>query len=244
MKTLAVINCKKGKADSPKPAAELYNSQTFNAMVKFITSYYDDYVILSALHGVVHPTDVLEPYSYTFKTNGYAGGDKVDSSDIALWAQKIIDHDVWGEYDIVDFHVSYDYWFPIRHHFGKDTKSSLIILPHNTGHVAKAYNNLAEKYNAGDDVCVYGYKDNRQSTYNTSGVRNYHHPVHGSVACTANELAKRFGPLDVPTIVRIGACRWNSCWQHKGWVVDERLIPVLDFDTKRQMWYINSYKNQ
>lgn len=59
---VGVISCCKEKLDRPAPARELYRSRLFRAASEWIETRTDRWVILSALHGVVDPDTILEPY--------------------------------------------------------------------------------------------------------------------------------------------------------------------------------------
>ena len=59
---VGVIACCKTKLDRAAPARELYCSPLFLASMGWIERRVDQWVILSAKHGVVDPDQVLEPY--------------------------------------------------------------------------------------------------------------------------------------------------------------------------------------
>ena len=49
----------------PLPAARLYTSALFLGRVRYVSKTCDQWFILSALHGVVEPDHVLQPYNVT-----------------------------------------------------------------------------------------------------------------------------------------------------------------------------------
>jgi len=68
---LFLIACSKTKLPRPAPAAELYNSPLF----KFSRQYaekHGEYLILSAEHGLVNPSHLVEPYDTTLADLGVA----------------------------------------------------------------------------------------------------------------------------------------------------------------------------
>lgn len=67
-----LVGCVKQKRDEPAPARDLYVSPLFRKRRAHAERTCDDWVILSALHGVVSPEQVLEPYDSTLKTMGAA----------------------------------------------------------------------------------------------------------------------------------------------------------------------------
>ncbi|WP_084555356.1 DUF6884 domain-containing protein [[Phormidium ambiguum] IAM M-71] len=59
---IGLIACVSKKRKETSPASELYISQWFKAAKKYILSMEIDYFILSAKHGILHPTQTIEPY--------------------------------------------------------------------------------------------------------------------------------------------------------------------------------------
>lgn len=62
---LHLIACSSGKLDRPAPARDLYTSDLFRKSVAYVESIGAPWVVLSALHGVVKPDTVIEPYDVT-----------------------------------------------------------------------------------------------------------------------------------------------------------------------------------
>jgi hypothetical protein len=61
--TLALVSCTKRKLQGHWPAADLYSASAgFRAAYAYARKRADNVVILSAKHGAVRPTDVLEHY--------------------------------------------------------------------------------------------------------------------------------------------------------------------------------------
>lgn len=65
---IGLVGCVKEKATQPAVAAELYTSALFRGRRRFVESSCDEWWILSALHGLLHPEEVLEPYDVTLKS--------------------------------------------------------------------------------------------------------------------------------------------------------------------------------
>jgi len=63
MKPLFLIACSAAKLDHPAPAAELYTGQAFKLAKAAAAAAGADVLILSALHGVVRPDQVIAPYN-------------------------------------------------------------------------------------------------------------------------------------------------------------------------------------
>lgn len=59
---IMLVGCSGPKADYPRPAKDLYQSPLFRAARQYAEQHGDDWRILSAKYGVVHPDDVIAPY--------------------------------------------------------------------------------------------------------------------------------------------------------------------------------------
>lgn len=64
---IGLVGCVKEKAGGPRPAKDLYVSTLFSGRRSFVERTCDEWWILSAEHGLVHPDDVLAPYDVTLK---------------------------------------------------------------------------------------------------------------------------------------------------------------------------------
>jgi hypothetical protein len=62
---IGLVGCVKEKRDRAAPAADLYTSTLFVGRRRYVERSCDEWWILSAEHGLVSPTDVLEPYDVT-----------------------------------------------------------------------------------------------------------------------------------------------------------------------------------
>ena len=66
MKGIGLVSCTKSKAGHAMPAKNLYlPSSLFRKARAYCERTYDDWYILSAKHGVLHPESVVEPYDVT-----------------------------------------------------------------------------------------------------------------------------------------------------------------------------------
>jgi hypothetical protein len=68
MKTCILVACGMSKTPGPMPARDLYTSTLFKAGRAYAEKFSDRWYILSALHGVVEPHTVLDPYDVTLRT--------------------------------------------------------------------------------------------------------------------------------------------------------------------------------
>jgi hypothetical protein len=67
---IGLIGCVKQKANGPKAAKDLYTSTLFIGRRRYVESNCDEWWILSAAHGLVHPADELEPYDVALNDAG------------------------------------------------------------------------------------------------------------------------------------------------------------------------------
>ena len=61
---IGLVGCVKKKGPVAAPAEELYVSPLFVGRRRFVESTCDRWFILSALHGLVDPHEVIEPYDH------------------------------------------------------------------------------------------------------------------------------------------------------------------------------------
>lgn len=62
---VVLVGCVKGKLDRPAPAQDLYTSTLFRLRRRYAEGHASDrWAILSALHGLVMPTEELAPYNW------------------------------------------------------------------------------------------------------------------------------------------------------------------------------------
>ncbi|MFN7917869.1 MAG: hypothetical protein U0Q55_21155 [Vicinamibacterales bacterium] len=65
--TVVLVSCVKSKGAAPAAAKDLYTSPLFRYMRRYAEHHADAWFILSAEHGLLHPTQVISPYERTLK---------------------------------------------------------------------------------------------------------------------------------------------------------------------------------
>jgi hypothetical protein len=65
--TVVLISCSKSKLTKKAPARDLYTGRLFRKSVSWAESQGYTWYIVSALYGLVHPDQSLEPYDFTLK---------------------------------------------------------------------------------------------------------------------------------------------------------------------------------
>jgi len=69
---IGLVGCVKEKARSPRPARDLYISDLFRGRRAYVERSCNEWWILSAKYGLVHPDEMLAPYDETLKKAGRA----------------------------------------------------------------------------------------------------------------------------------------------------------------------------
>src|SRR4051794_37671453 len=69
---VGLVGCVKGKRHYAAPAADLYTSALFKGRIRWVAQTCDRWFILSAKHGLLAPSDVLEPYDDTLNAKSRA----------------------------------------------------------------------------------------------------------------------------------------------------------------------------
>lgn len=87
--TLTLVSCCGPKIDCIAPARELYRSTMFQKSARWAERNGDNWLVLSARHGLVRPEEMLEPYDQTLKAMTKAQRDAWAShvaSQLRAWA--------------------------------------------------------------------------------------------------------------------------------------------------------------
>lgn len=102
---IGFVGCVKTKADVPMPAKDLYISELFKGRRRFVERSCERWWILSALHGLVHPSELLAPYDYTLKT--------ATRPERRAWARRVLQEidrrEPLQPGDVVEVHAGAEY---------------------------------------------------------------------------------------------------------------------------------------
>jgi len=105
LRQIGLVGCVKQKSGRPQHAKDLYLSPLFAGRRQFVEHSCDDWWILSALHGLVHPDEVLAPYNLALKDLG--------RHERREWSRRVLaDIDrrlAFTAGDTVEFHAGADY---------------------------------------------------------------------------------------------------------------------------------------
>ena len=99
---IALVACSATKLGHRAPARELYQGDTFKLVRRILehpASRVDDWAILSAKHGLVLPTDALDPYDL------YLGD--LPTDERAAWHERVLDQiaRAWGTSQVYEIYA-------------------------------------------------------------------------------------------------------------------------------------------
>jgi hypothetical protein len=96
---VGLVGCVKTKLDRPAPARDLYVSPLFRGRRRWVERTCDRWFILSAAHGLVDPSDVLEPYDLALTS--------ASSAERTKWARGVMRslEQVLGDLNKVAFEI-------------------------------------------------------------------------------------------------------------------------------------------
>lgn len=80
-KKVILVSCVKSKRTLSAEAQDLYTSDLFVSMRNYAERNSDEWLILSAEHGVLSPREVIAPYEKTLN--------RMSRSDRLIWAEKV-----------------------------------------------------------------------------------------------------------------------------------------------------------
>lgn len=105
VRRIGLVGCVKKKAALSVQAQDLYVSALFVGRRRYVEASCDEWWILSAKHGLVHPEDLLEPYDLSLKQLG--------RSDRRTWSEHVLrsfDERVGSTADdVVEIHAGAEY---------------------------------------------------------------------------------------------------------------------------------------
>jgi hypothetical protein len=80
-KTIALVSCVSEKTSLPQPAKQLYVSDWFIKASSYAQLVADEWFILSAMHHLVKPDQLIAPYDKTLK--------RMSKQERMLWARRV-----------------------------------------------------------------------------------------------------------------------------------------------------------
>lgn len=95
--TIALVSCVKTKAPEPQKARNLYTSSLFRFSSSYAETITNQWYILSAKYGLVHPDEIIAPYEKTLN--------KMPAAERKAWAADVLESlkDIVGPGDKIVF---------------------------------------------------------------------------------------------------------------------------------------------
>jgi hypothetical protein len=135
-KSLCIINCAAHKKDFKCPASQMYDdSHLFRAARDFAQKNFDEYIILSAKYGVLHPYEMIEPYEDTvmFVPNDLLHSGKpyksLTADEKREWAKNVNANIDWEQYDKIIVLIGGYYLEFLEPYLEKQKNTEIIRLP-------------------------------------------------------------------------------------------------------------------
>lgn len=226
-KILAVINCKALKENKRVPAEQLYRrSKLFRVQLELIKACYDTYVILSASHGVVKPTQEIKPYNIAM-----VKGDRVKTQNVLSkeqkieWANNVINDPIWSEYDEIHFFVSNAYWEPIKTIIDHFSNKKIIHIKQqvNMGLNINRYQEALIHFNKTGKLDL-SIISTQKPSEDPEQARWFFHPIHGKFFGFARHLVKKYPEIDEANLCRVSR---GKAKQTMGWVIDKNKVKYV-----------------
>ena len=145
---IAILGCKRQKQDYKCPADEMYEKAfTYRAQRDFVKVAYDDYYIFSSKYGIIHHTQVIEPYDVTLedtvmKYQIARTSTEANITEVEQSIKDFVENNVDNE---LHFHVTLGYWKYVKP-YSKTHNIKHIKQQKNTGMVKERYYEALEKW--------------------------------------------------------------------------------------------------
>jgi len=237
MRRIAIISCKSKKQDYTCSADEMYSpSFVYKTQREFCKKAYDDYYIISSKYGIIHPTQIIEPYDITLAMNTHSKSFK--EVNIQSWDEKmlgLIDKQLnWMKSQgwEIDYHTSNIYYSLLP----KETKAKVnyIKQPRGVGASKPLYDNAINMLDTHTlDKCLDSII-NPPKTKNPEEPKWFYHPVFGEAFGKAHQIAKDYPEscIDEGNLHKVSVGKQP---QARGWVRDKILLDKL-YQTDSGQW--------
>ena len=236
-KRIAIVSCKSRKQDYVCSANEMYSpSHLYKAQREFFIKGYDDYYIISSKYGIIHHSQIIEPYDITL---GAHSNNMTKNQNIECWSveklefiNKQLEWMINKEWKI-DFHVSKVYYSPLSNDI--KTKVNYIKQPRGVNNVKPIYEAATTLLdNKSLDECLKFISEKKVAKYHESS-KWFYHPNYEPFFGKSLELATIYSEyLNKGGIYRVSVGIFTH---HRGWVIDESLLDKL-YQTDSGQWRI------
>jgi len=235
-KRIAIVSCKSTKQDYTCSADEMYSvSPIYRIQREFFIKGYDDWYIMSSKYGIIHHTQIIEPYNntvgvlstYQKPENVIQGWDSSVINNIEKQLNWMVKHKSWE----VDLHISMSYYKPLPKHIKEMCKH--IRQPMGPGTPLKRYaeaNNLLNTLPLDKILTHIPKRPNKQPEQN----QWWYHPNYKKFFGTSGNLAIQYKKdgIQAGNAYNVGLGKVS---QHKGWVTDKSFLDKL-YQTDSGQW--------
>ena len=238
---IAIVSCKSRKQDYTCSADEMYSvSHLYKAQREFFIKGYDDWYIISSKYGIIHPTQIIEPYDITL---GAHSSNMTKNQTINTWDDDILDKiEKQIEWMVkkgweIDIHTSRVYYNPLSDKVKNSTK--YIKQPRGVNTVKGIYNNATKMLDDDSlEKCLEFISEKKQTTTQDTPKWWYHRDSEDFFG-TSGELKKLYPEqMNEGGILRVSIGQFP---QHRGWVIDKSLLDKL-YQTDSGQWRIKKQK--
>jgi len=241
-KRIAIVNCKSKKQDYACSADEMYSpSSVYRIQREFFLKGYDDWYIISSEYGIIHPNQIIEPYN---RTLGLSSVNMDKNNQIQGWEEstlKQVDNQLTYMVNkgwVVDFHVSKKYFDPLSKNIKKQV--NLIKQPPGINRIEPVYNEGVKKLDTESLEDVLEFLSKKQPPKFVETPKRFYHPVHGEYYGTSAKMRLKYSKFNLNNGT-LWLLSTSQVIQHKGWVIDESLLPNL-YQTDSGQWRIKKQK--
>ena len=235
---IAIVSCKSKKQDYVCSADEMYSaSPTYKTQREYFIKGYDDWYIMSSEYGIIHHTQIIEPYNRTLGVNGPNSSinNKIIGFNEGIIQQienqiKWMNNQGW----ILDLHASNTYYKEIS----LNTKKLLnhIKQPMGPGAVQQRYLDAINMLdNEPLDVCnsiISKKNPNKQPEQD----KWFYHNNYESFFGTSMKIVTKFKEQNLNSGAMYKVSLGQSS-QSRGWVTDKSLLDKL-YQTDKGQWRI------
>ena len=237
---VAITNCRSMKQNYTCPAEEMYSkSYVFRAQKDLFNVAYDRYLILSSQHGLILPTDIIEPYESIHlpkvsrvKIKGDWSQEKLDNwvDEVVIKVNKLLEFA-----NEVHFYVTTPYWNLVKKKIGNNSKVKHISQQRNNPVGFRKYNEAVEMFNKNISLekCITHVSTLDKGTPELE--KWFYHLNEEKFWGKCHHLAKKYEWADEGALHRVSLGK-NP--HHKGWVIDKSLLDKL-YRTDSGQWRIN-----
>jgi len=234
-KRIAIVSCKSRKQDYICSADEMYSaSHLYKAQRNFFIKGYDDWYIISSKYGLIHHTQIIEPYDITL---GAHSSNMTKNQKISTWDEYTLEK-IQNQIDwmvkkgwVIDIHTSRVYYNPLS----DKTKNSTnyVKQPRGVNTIKEIYDTSTQMLDNNPlEKCLEFISEKKLSKTQDTPKWWYHNDFEKFYG-TSGELKKTYPEqMNEGGILRVSTGQFE---QHRGWVIDKSHLSNL-YQTDSGQW--------